>query len=355
MLDEPYVLDIFSINKRIVVTSAVVENGRVVFVVRDEPEDIKDLHLGFQCLFNDHKRGVLLSTELQVTFNHMRYYRSSSIWTCSLPVTDERNSSDSGFPTVTILPPSNGTKKVYGTGTFHLHKHKMGRPQEPQQIVSCGQAIHNINNETLDFVKLYFPYYRRLGVEHFTFYAEETEPGLDRLQSLLQEVAEGYDDISLNLFPVSYRALKLIGSGEWPSDHQKYTINDCLWRERSNRANWTIMQFDLDEFLAGIPNLKSFLSAWPHDGFSAAHFFPQENLPSTNGGKVNVSSTAMPDWGKSIFRTEKVNVAWNHAVTNPELDSPTQEGARLLHFRRDQSNYRKIFAEKNMTWVAVDY
>ena len=271
----------------------------------------------------------------------------------------------SGFQTVTVVPPSpsNVTKKmqvknIHGTGTFHLQKNIRGlRQQEPQQIVSCGAAIHNINNETLDFVKLYFPHYRRLGVDHFTFYAEETEPGLDVLQSLLQEVSEGYDDISLYLFPVSYRELdvKINRSREWRNNHQHYAINDCLWRERSNGANWTMMQYDLDEFLFGIPDLKSFLSSWPHDGFIAPHYLPQEDLPSPNGGKFNVSSKRLPDWGKSVFRTEKVNVAWVHSVTNPKLHLPTVEQARLLHFRRNRTRQHKMFAEKNMTWVTVDY
>lgn len=337
------------------VASAIRVGDKVMFVARDRPEDIQELPPGFRCVFRSGEADAktergnvsLPSTELRVHGYHQAYYKTSSIWTCNLP----QDTKTTPYSSVTIVPPS-WVDVRYGNGTFQIESEE--RPERMKNALSlCGKIIYNVDHETIEQIKHFLPYYRRLGVERFTFYALEKDDRFELLQSVLKQAAEGYNDISLIVIPASYTSNQLYKSHKPHIYLDSITVNDCLWRERANQAKWTAMQFDFDEYLVGVPHLPRLLSAWPHDTLYARHFLPKKHVLPKHGDEIEISSGHMSTYGKTVFQTDKVEVTWVHAPTNPKTHEKTAERIKLLHFRRNRMELEENFAKKNLTWVTI--
>lgn len=380
-LDQPFIINLPSLKKQLVVSSAIhlPLEGRIMFVVKPGHlkankrqyilqdvylnEEVKEIPSGFRCAFAFQVAGTLgthvEATELTVHAVKLRYYGSSDIWTCKTPnasalsTSNHTDTSSESFEfdydSVTVTLPSNMTEveHVYGTGTFQLRTDLRQAPNRTR-VVSCGKTIFFADDVTLKDMEQYFRFYRRLGLEHFTLYLIEGHPGLVDVLAAFQKAAEGYNDISVFMFPTSYTDRHLYFH---PKDFQALTTNDCLWRGRANRATWTMMLFDLDEYLFRISDLPAFLSAWPHDVLSVKQYLPQQLqllvLDSTNTSKATItvaaSSKPMPKWVKTIFRTEKVEVAWVHAPTKPKLPTKVSDVTKLQHYRRNRTKMTKHF------------
>ena len=128
---------------------------------------------------------------------------------------------------------------------------------------------------------------------------------------------------------------------------------------RSRKADWVMIQFDVDEIMVGVHDLPLYLSSLepsvkaisiPHHLPKDDHFPLDGHLPSL----LYASSKRMPDWGKTIFRPEFVKVAWVHAPTNPKIHHPDSDHLKLLHYRRDRSGMVGHFRKQNMTWFDVN-
>uniref|UniRef100_A0A7S4NHC2 Glycosyltransferase family 92 protein n=1 Tax=Odontella aurita TaxID=265563 RepID=A0A7S4NHC2_9STRA len=253
---------------------------------------------------------------------------------------------------VTIVPPS-WTESVYGNGTFQLAlPYVQSRPLS-SDVALCGKTIFNLDDVTTNQIKLFLSFYRNKGVKHFTFYAIESDPDFEDIRSELKRSDAGHNDITFIVFPTTYMSKGLYGKKI--KDLQKYTTNDCLWRERANHAEWTMMQFDLDEYLGGIDDLPRFLSSLSSDAIHIKQFLPKELEPFPEQG-TEIYAAETIKWGKTIFRTEKVNVAWVHAPTNPAQHLERSKRAKLLHFRRNTTALiNRLKRRGNITWTQVTF
>jgi len=359
-MDEPFMFHIPQLNKHVLVARAIQVPSEkiVVFVVYDTPNDIlsDELPNGFRCGFGgsnhqqegDHIGAInttMSTTPLYVYATHLRYYRSSSIWACSIPDDEEMHD------TVAILPP-NTVETTFGEGVFTIVQPDDHTIHNKTSVVSCGRNVFNINNRTMVDIMSFYHYYSNLGVKHFVFYAIESEDKLDLLFQMMQNLTSSVDKASIvvNLFPSSYNRFSDISL-------EQFTQNDCLYRSR--QADWVMIQFDVDEIMVGTHDLPLYLSSLEPSvkAISIPHYLPKDDHFPLDGhlpSLLYASSKSMPDWGKTMFRPEYVKVAWVHAPTNPKIHHPTSDHLKLLHYRRDRSGMVGHFRKQNMTWLDVN-
>lgn len=146
--------------------------------------------------------------------------------------------------------------------------------------------------------------------------------------------------------------------GDIKNGHQGLAANHCLYKSR--KAAWVLGQFDFDEILVGVRHLPSYLHSQPQSvkAISVNHYLPQDehfSLDRDGTPVVNVSSKIMPDWGKTIYQPDHVNISWVHAPTNPEVNLFSRNYLKLLHYRRDKIKMLEHFQNANMTWTEVFY
>lgn len=360
-LDEPLKLELriqeYDETASVIIASAIRQHDKVAFIVieagipipgYEKPRQaLPALPRGLGCAFTNevasqnNKAHELAPTSMIEIYAHtLRGRNSSSIWMCDMPA------SSNEWRYVSVVLPE-WAKRVTGNGVFNISE-RLSTRNLSGKINACNKHVFYINNMTSRHLNEYTEHYRRLGVIHFTFYFEQGtgENVFDLTNGIKNHT---HEDIRIILIPQNLRQL-------WnPKSRiqrlQSFTSNDCLWRSKAEDLNWTLMMFDLDEFLVGTTYLPSFLSNWSSPLVYVRHHlvkFPHD-MPRIYPGKhLNISEFHDSDYGKSIYRTGEVSVAWTHHPTAPQLPRKESEQLKLLHFR----NVTRVkFQRKSHKWV----
>lgn len=360
-MDEPLVLKLslgqYNTTTSVIIASAISQEGKVALVVLEgkgikipgyesEHQALPTLPPGLACSFTAHggstdDGNATVTSEIQPYARTQHLYNTSNIWMCDMPEI-MRNSTH-----VSIVLPEWAERVMGSGGTFNLNKeksHQMGF------LNSCLKHVYGINNFKIQEVNEYLDYYSKLGVEHFTMYAElDRGENISALADSLKSRSVG-GKIALRVFSATTRkAYRTLGWGEPKNFLQDQTVNDCLWRAKAANTSWTMMQFDFDELLVGTDYLPTYLSNASFPGLRIEHFlvkFPHD-LPRLHRNKVlNISSHPVPTWGKSIYRTSQVDVGWVHHPTAPKIHVKGSKDLKLLHFRNATELFRR-----NSNWT----
>lgn len=327
-------------SSKIVVSNAisVPEENSVVFIVYDQfkgdaPERMFRLPEEYACEFTD-QTGSVDQTRLSMFATGEALYRSTSIWRCDMPpeYEDEPNH-------VRMVGPR---KSVVGDDVFPIAK-----PRSPvAKVTACLQPIKNLRRGERLHKRLleYTNYYTGLGVEHFIAYVDrDSEDSKVLLELDIPNVT--IVRMSKNLHPMAY------GNGPY-YQIQSFANNDCIWRTR-HRSSWTMIQFDVDEYIIGTPSLAHSLDNVSLDAsqvYTLQHLVRPPYDDTLLQGSVEYTEKSMPTWGKTIVRPEKINVMWVHSATSYSGQKVSLPSLELLHFRALHSKRYNTSDAMSSSW-----
>lgn len=325
-------------SSRIVVSSAIAvpEENIVVFIVHEmfdgnASERTFALPDKYACDFQLAEASVHTKLEMYATAEVL--YRTTSLWKCDLPRARRLATNQ-----VRMRGPD---WKVNGSDVFPLAQ---SRPPLAN-LTACVKPVKNLTRggQTHERLREYMNHYTALGVEHFILYINrEVEDS-----SILSELPNvTIVRMSPNLH------WRTFGSVPRKNMVQVYFNNDCVWRTR-HRSAWTMVQFDLDEFVINTGStpktIRSHLDNL--DANVSQLYFPHSLVRPPFGeplvrDSITYSSSFMPTWGKVVVRPEKVNVQWVHSATSYSGTKVSASNMRLLHFQFDHF-------EKHQKWLAL--
>jgi hypothetical protein len=253
-------------------------------------ERVFSLPAAYACVYVDGL-GHEYVTELEIHRAAEQLYTTTSVWKCALPPVDWNR-----FDSVRLVGP---TENVVGDGVFPL---PTTRPVG--HITACTKNIFNLTRGGVMHRRLveYVDYYSRLGVDHFVIYVVQ---GQEDSELLLELPNVTLVRLSPRLHAMTFGANSTAGSQKL----QVYTVNDCVWRTRHNAA-WTLIQFDVDEYLVGTSDLRATLGSV---AANVSAVYTRHHLARLPFGtpllrdSIQYSARATRTWGKSIVRPEKVD------------------------------------------------